>query len=334
MFNNAISEPLVTIAIPTYNRHSKLLKALESCRKQTYPNLEILICDNSTDSKTKDLVKQFKKKYPFFSTNITYKKNLTNLGMGKNWKQCIEIAQGDYILILSDDDLLNENAIKNLIFPFKNKKGISLSIGCAQITNISGSKTKNIYEDSIFSGEKYIENVLRGKNIYYASATLMPKETALLLGGFDIKKYQHAFDVALSNKLAMHGNVSLTKEIVVEYFEHQDGSTHNLPFVKIINDTKNLNNEMLNLFSKNESYSNLKPLSNKFILRRTSSLISKYGTFQKRINIFKIYHYVKDLEGLFIISYMTIYCLLPNAIRRQIKNMQLLSKIKKMVFNR
>jgi len=47
--------PLVSICIPTHNRLSLLKMALNSAQKQFYPNIEIVISDNSEDNMTKEL---------------------------------------------------------------------------------------------------------------------------------------------------------------------------------------------------------------------------------------------------------------------------------------
>ena len=46
--------------------------------------------------------------------NFTYIRNSHNLGMFKNWDKCIDLANGKYISILSDDDLLAPNFLTNI----------------------------------------------------------------------------------------------------------------------------------------------------------------------------------------------------------------------------
>ena len=56
-----INYPLVTIAIPTYNRADAYLgEAIQSAINQTYPNLEIIISDNCSSDYTGLLVESFK----------------------------------------------------------------------------------------------------------------------------------------------------------------------------------------------------------------------------------------------------------------------------------
>ena len=48
----ALRAPLVSIMIPTYNRPNYFRETIESALAQTYPNIEIIVCDNSTDERT------------------------------------------------------------------------------------------------------------------------------------------------------------------------------------------------------------------------------------------------------------------------------------------
>ena len=60
--------PLVSILIPTYNRPHYFQLALNSALAQTYPNIEIIIGDDSTDNKTQELVR----KLIYLYTKILY----------------------------------------------------------------------------------------------------------------------------------------------------------------------------------------------------------------------------------------------------------------------
>ena len=67
--------PLVSILIPTYNRLKYLKRALDSALSQMYPNLEIIICDNSEGAETKDYIEGLMKT----TSNVFYYKNKENI---------------------------------------------------------------------------------------------------------------------------------------------------------------------------------------------------------------------------------------------------------------
>jgi glycosyltransferase involved in cell wall biosynthesis len=102
--------PLVTIAIPTYNRaDSYLPQALRCALRQTYPNLEIIVSDNASTDRTQTLVTRID------DPRVRYFRHETNIGQTNNINSCIERATGEYLLILHDDDEIDSDFIETCI---------------------------------------------------------------------------------------------------------------------------------------------------------------------------------------------------------------------------
>ena len=88
--------------IPAYNRPQYLVRAVISALWQTYKNIEIIICDDSTNNEVQTTI-SFLNRYP----QIKYVKNEKNLFL-ENWHKCYELASGEYINFLMDDDLFHK----------------------------------------------------------------------------------------------------------------------------------------------------------------------------------------------------------------------------------
>ncbi len=101
------SLPMVTMAIPTYNRaNSYLPQALKSALNQTYPQVEIIVSDNCSSDHTEQCVKSFA------DPRIRYFKQSKNIGANNNGNFCVEKAQGSYLLMLHDDDVIDDDFIE------------------------------------------------------------------------------------------------------------------------------------------------------------------------------------------------------------------------------
>lgn len=100
---------LISICIPTYDRPEQLLNCINSLSLQTKKNFEVCISDNCSKVNIKKLIQPFKKKL-----KIKFKKNNKNLGFAVNLLKVSQMASGEFIWFLGDDDLLIPSAIKKL----------------------------------------------------------------------------------------------------------------------------------------------------------------------------------------------------------------------------
>ena len=107
--NIPASKPLVSVAMPTFNRPEYLRHALEGVVTQTYANLEILVGDNGNSSITRELVESFN------DPRITYIGREKNLGMALNVLSLFKQGRGDYFCVLADDDFWGEDFIAKLV---------------------------------------------------------------------------------------------------------------------------------------------------------------------------------------------------------------------------
>ena len=103
----------LSICIPTYNRSSHLANCLNSivlCNDQSVYKFQICVSDNNSDDGTEDVVRSVQSKL-----NIKYHKNKTNIGMTRNFLNVVSMAEGDFVWMIGDDDLLMPNAVSKLL---------------------------------------------------------------------------------------------------------------------------------------------------------------------------------------------------------------------------
>lgn len=112
MTNNTNNSGRVTIGIPTRNRCELAIRAVRSVLAQTYTNVEIVVSDNAS---TDDTVKSIEE---IGDSRVVLVKQTENIGMAGNFNACLNSATGELFLMLSDDDVLELDAIKELSRPF------------------------------------------------------------------------------------------------------------------------------------------------------------------------------------------------------------------------
>lgn len=117
-----MSLPFVSCLTPTYERKQFLPILLDIFRRQTYPvnRRELVILDDSKES-NQDLIDNFMKEYP--EVNIVYKYSPEKIKLGKKRNMLNDMAKGDYIMYMDDDDYYCSDKIKYTITRLLGSKG-------------------------------------------------------------------------------------------------------------------------------------------------------------------------------------------------------------------
>jgi len=118
-----MSNPLITIAVPTWNRAAILDKALSALLPQIATNkdkIEVVISDNASPDNTNEVIESYISK--FSSLNIIHYRQTENTGYYGNFKTCRELSNGDYFWLLSDNDYVANGLINYLLDILLNKK--------------------------------------------------------------------------------------------------------------------------------------------------------------------------------------------------------------------
>ena len=104
--------PLLTIAIPTFNRSRYLGRLLDSLSYQLGSvDIELLISDNASSDNTQAVLEDFRVRELVFRSLL----NQTNLGADGNIAQCFTEASGRYVWIIGDDDIVLPGALATLV---------------------------------------------------------------------------------------------------------------------------------------------------------------------------------------------------------------------------
>lgn len=105
--------PLLSICVPSYNRPEELSRLFSSvdCDPDT---IEIVVCEDCAPSR-----EQVRKAVEDFQTRskyvLRYEENLANLGYDANLRRLIEIASGEFVLFMGDDDWFNKGALDQFL---------------------------------------------------------------------------------------------------------------------------------------------------------------------------------------------------------------------------
>lgn len=104
MTDNRSDQPLVSCVIGTKNSSPTLGLCLESIKHQTYPNIEIIVVDNSSDDDTMEIAAR-------------YTNNVVTKGPERSWQfnHGISIAQGACIQMLASDAEMTPEVVEQCV---------------------------------------------------------------------------------------------------------------------------------------------------------------------------------------------------------------------------
>jgi glycosyltransferase involved in cell wall biosynthesis len=221
--------PFFTIAIPTYKRLDLLKEAIQSALSQdTGIPFEVIVVDNNPDpddaTATDALVAAFS------SPKLSLYRNEENIGMFGNWNRCLQLAKGEWVTILSDDDLLNTNFISANISAIQAEPDIRL-VGCVSTISDERGIKQNIpparrllrkIKSSLiyprFSTEcirLYTENYFVTYPFAGISGVAMHRQSSLKLGGFAASNFPSADAVFITRFHLEHGSYFLPEKNAV-----------------------------------------------------------------------------------------------------------------------
>lgn len=118
-------QPLVTIAIPTFQSEKYVVEAINCALSQTYKNIEVIVSDNGSTDQTVNKIHEMVKTDP----RIRFFPHDKNRGPTFNFTFVFEQAKGEFFFWLGDDDWLDQNYVETLVFRMIKNPGLAASVG-------------------------------------------------------------------------------------------------------------------------------------------------------------------------------------------------------------
>ncbi|WP_027633916.1 glycosyltransferase [Clostridium hydrogeniformans] len=231
--------PLVSILIPTYNQTKYLKTALQSAIDQTYPNIEIILSDDSTTEEVKNFINPYLDKYNF----ITYVKHDPSNDFGlSNTLSLPSLAKGEYLSFLFHDDVFRLDKIEKMVGIIKDRKDISFVTSQRGIINSNGeflSGPNHIFkafnEDTLITRDNIGDLLIDSKCNFLGepSVFLFKKSLKDRLFNFNNNKYISNGDLASCINFLIEGNGYYIGDTLSYFRYHSEQNTHNINLEKL-----------------------------------------------------------------------------------------------------
>ncbi|MBI4095113.1 MAG: glycosyltransferase family 2 protein [Candidatus Liptonbacteria bacterium] len=174
-----MTKPKVTILMATWNRAGLIGRAIESVRNQSFKSWELIIADDGSTDGTPKAIKEWQKKEP----RIVYTRSEVNEGISKNYNRGLQMARGEFVAMIDDDDPWcdQKKLEKELAFLEKNPEYVGVGGGVI-VVDPSG---KELYRYLKPKTDAEIRKYMLFSNPMANSTTLFPKSVGERVDWYD-----------------------------------------------------------------------------------------------------------------------------------------------------
>lgn len=180
------ASPLVSVVITTKNEERNIENCLRSLKLQSYSNIEIIVVDNSSTDRTKEIARR-------------YTENVFNKGPERSAQRnygMIDKASGTYVMYIDADMLLSPLLIESCVEAMVRTKAVALHISETVL------------------GTKYLSRVRRFERGFYDGTSIdgarfFDRETFVRVGGFDEPLFREGSgeDWDIDKLVRRHGSI-------------------------------------------------------------------------------------------------------------------------------
>ncbi len=227
--------PLVSIGAVCYNQARFVVETLESIRKQTYPNIQLIIIDDCSTDNSVEVIQNWIDEH---HVDCEFVKHEVNLGVTKTCNDGLRRVKGKYYQLIACDDIM---------MPEKIEKQVEILNTSSDDVAMVFSDAELLVQDGLCYGKTFIQlfrqfkdtpsgwifgELLEG-NYIPAPSVLIKSEVIRQIGNYDEKigyedydmwlrisaQYRIIFDSYISCKYRIHeSNMSKKAELIKDSY--------------------------------------------------------------------------------------------------------------------
>lgn len=221
--NTKHSKIKVSVATITYNHEEFIEETIKSIVEQkTSFDFELIIGEDFSTDRTRDIVKKYEMLYPSIVKPIYYEKNI---GGRANFIGALKKCSGQYVAILDGDDIMLPGKLqKQYDFMEKNQDYAMCGHNVRVFENRTDKTIK--FRNQAKTINKGTINTLAELGTYIANASVIYRSKFIDIELFDkLHDYAMQGDWLLHMLVARNGYVGYIDEVLSEYRIHESGVT-------------------------------------------------------------------------------------------------------------
>jgi glycosyltransferase involved in cell wall biosynthesis len=168
-----MSNPLVSIITPSFNKGEYIEETISSVQNQSYPNIEHIIIDGGSSDQTLEILKSHENHLTWISEQDAGQSDAINKGL--------KISNGDILAYLNADDIYLWDTIDTAVEYFINNPEVGMIYGDGLNSDGCGGNQRYI------KSQKYnLKSLIYCKNYISQPSVFLRRSTIDTIGEFDI----------------------------------------------------------------------------------------------------------------------------------------------------
>lgn len=204
IMTTAATLPLVSVLIPAYSPRF-FERCLASALEQSYPNLEVVVCDDSPKNRIREICMRSS------TDRLRYIRNPKNLGFSANFTKCFHSAKGEYIKFLNHDDFLHNGCVELMMTQLSAAdSGISMAFSKRAMVDENNQRLPdNAVTARLSENNCRFQGRMLGDRLLFHSANFIGEPTTVLFRKSDLQADPHNIFLMNGNDYHCLADVSL-----------------------------------------------------------------------------------------------------------------------------
>jgi len=218
---------LISVIMPCFNAEKYLCEAIESVLEQTYPHVELVVVDDGSTDRSKDILRSYGERIVLIEQENQGPYPARNLG--------IKNSKGKFIAFLDADDYWREDGLERLYASLTASDADLAYCGWQNIGE--GAPGGQPYVPPKYEAEDIVSLFLKSCP-WPIHAALIRREVIEAVGGFS-ERYFSSMDYDLWLRIcALTKNMILVPDILAFYRWHNTGQISAVKWKQVLNSWK------------------------------------------------------------------------------------------------
>lgn len=220
-----MEHPLVSVIVVSYNHSKYIDENLDSVKSQNYPNIELILADDASEDNSVEIFNRWTAKNGYAVKTNFHK---VNTGLAIILNECIKLASGQYIKLISADDYFHSNYLSECITAMQKEKSQVVFTQAFSVKSNSVVLKKNYFPIPDHPTVE-MERKLSSGNFVSGATLCFEKEVLKLIGNYNPSTLLEDYDFIL-RVISKSLKISYVDDNLIYYRNH----THNISKVRLL----------------------------------------------------------------------------------------------------